>query len=110
MVEGAIRNAEHRSMQPIGVLSGGGADGRITVEQPSTKMGAGSNIGVGTLLKKNSVTQASLKSSCPTLAKPRHLWSRQIRDGETIVAGSLGVCQQPTLINPEPYWEGYGDS
>lgn len=39
---------KHRLRQSIGMLHGGGADERITVEY--TEVGAGSNIGVGTLL------------------------------------------------------------
>jgi hypothetical protein len=64
-------------------------------------MGADSDIGVGALLveKRKSVIQASLESRSPTLAKPLKLWSQQIRDEETIVAGRLGAYQQPTMMN-----------
>jgi hypothetical protein len=48
-----VMDAEHSPGQRIGVLSGGGADERITVKYPSTKMVAGSDIGVGTLLVEN---------------------------------------------------------
>jgi hypothetical protein len=54
------------------------------------EVGVNGKIGVGTLAVRE---QTSSKSRNPTLAKPRNLQSRQIRTGETVVVGRLGVTQ-----------------
>jgi hypothetical protein len=81
------------------MLFSGGPKEKVTIKQPSTNMRADSVISVGTLLVVK-VTQASLESNSPTLARPRKILSREIRDGETVVAGRLGVYQLPTMMNP----------
>jgi hypothetical protein len=43
-------DAKHWLRQGVCVLSSGGADVRVTVKKTSTKMGADSDLGVGTLL------------------------------------------------------------
>jgi hypothetical protein len=96
-------DVEHRLRQRVGVLSGDGADERITVKQSSSKVGANGNIGFGTLLvEERNPSLVGLQS--PTLAKPERPWVAEPNASET--RETLGICQQPTMIDSivEPKW------
>jgi hypothetical protein len=81
-----LMDAKHLLRQRIGVLSSSGADERVTVKLPSTKM-ADSDIGVGTLLveKRNPSlvgvqkpdARETAKAMVPTYPRQRDNRSRQ---------------------------------